>query len=40
MDPEIGYTIDNGEEDKFGFGVDIGSYPRPRTYLVGVNVKF
>lgn len=40
MDPEIGYGIDNGETDKFSSGIDLGYYPRPRTFLAGVNVKF
>ncbi|MCD9015672.1 SusC/RagA family TonB-linked outer membrane protein [Parachryseolinea silvisoli] len=40
MDPEIGYGIDNGERDKFSSGIDLGYYPRPRTFMVGVNVKF
>ena len=35
MDPEIGYGVENGSS-----GVDLGYYPRPRTFLVGVNVKF
>jgi TonB-linked SusC/RagA family outer membrane protein len=35
MDPEIGYG-----PDSFSSGVDLGYYPRPRTYMVGVNVKF
>ncbi|WP_297094491.1 TonB-dependent receptor [uncultured Draconibacterium sp.] len=35
MDPEIGYGVENGSA-----GVDLGYYPRPRTFLVGVNVKF
>ena len=35
MDPEIGY----GTSDWVS-GVDLGYYPRPRTFLVGVNVKF
>lgn len=35
MDPEIGY----GTEDWVS-GVDLGYYPRPRVYLVGVNLKF
>ncbi|WP_210487600.1 SusC/RagA family TonB-linked outer membrane protein [Rufibacter aurantiacus] len=34
MDPEIGYS--NG----FASGVDLGYYPRPRTVLVGTNIKF
>ncbi len=35
MDPEIGYGT-----DKWVSGVDLGYYPRPRTILVGVNLKF
>jgi len=35
MDPEIGYGVQNGSS-----GVDLGYYPRPRTILMGVNVKF
>ena len=35
MDPEIGYGV-----DKWVTGVDLGYYPRPRTVLVGVNLKF
>jgi len=35
MDPEIGYGLENGSA-----GVDVGYYPRPRTVLVGLNVKF
>ena len=40
MDPEIGYGIDNGSTDRFSSGIDLGYYPRPRTYMVGVNIKF
>ncbi|WP_258098924.1 SusC/RagA family TonB-linked outer membrane protein [Marinoscillum pacificum] len=40
MDPEIGYGIDNGETDRFSSGVDLGYYPRPRTFMVGLNVSF
>ena len=40
MDPEIGYGIDNGETDRFSSGIDLGYYPRPRTFLVGLNVTF
>lgn len=37
MDPEIGYgTEDNG----WVSGIDLGYYPRPRTMLFGVNLKF
>lgn len=35
MDPEIGYGIDAGSS-----GIDLGYYPRPRTYMVGLNVTF
>lgn len=35
MDPEIGY----GTSDWVS-GIDLGYYPRPRTYLFGVNLKF
>lgn len=35
MDPEIGYGTDGWVS-----GVDLGYYPRPRTFLFGVNLKF
>jgi hypothetical protein len=35
MDPEIGYGVEDGSS-----GVDLGYYPRPRTVMIGVNVKF
>ncbi len=35
MDPEVGYGLENGSS-----GVDLGFYPRPRTFLLGVNLKF
>jgi len=35
MDPEIGYGTDGWVS-----GIDVGYYPRPRTFLVGVNLKF
>ena len=35
MDPEIGYGTDNWVS-----GIDVGYYPRPRTFLFGVNLKF
>lgn len=34
MDPEIGYG------EGFSSGTDFGYYPRPRTYMLGLNVKF
>ena len=36
MDPEIGY----GDEKGWVSGIDLGFYPSPRTYLLGVNLKF
>lgn len=39
MDPEVGYGISN-ENYAFSSGVDLGYYPRPRTFLVGLNVTF
>ena len=35
MDPEIGYGMDGWVS-----GIDLGYYPRPRTILFGVNLKF
>lgn len=40
MDPEVGYGFDNGDTDKFSSGVDLGFYPRPRTVMFGVSLKF
>jgi TonB-linked SusC/RagA family outer membrane protein len=41
MDPEVGYSASDASGNySFGQGVDLGSYPRPQTFLVGVNVKF
>lgn len=34
MDPEIGFGTDS-----FSSGVDVGYYPRPRTFMMGLNVK-
>lgn len=36
MDPEIGY----GDGKSWASGIDVGFYPVPRTFLVGVNLKF
>ena len=38
MDPENGAAL-NGNEP-WVTGVDVGNYPQPRTYMVGVNIKF
>lgn len=35
MDPEVGYGVNS-----WASGVDFGYYPRPRTVLVGLNLKF
>jgi TonB-linked outer membrane protein, SusC/RagA family len=41
MDPEVGFSAQGSNSAyNFGQGVDVGFYPRPRTYLVGLNVKF
>ncbi|PWG80974.1 SusC/RagA family TonB-linked outer membrane protein [Pararcticibacter amylolyticus] len=39
MDPEIGTSSD---DTNYGWasGIDIGFYPNPRTYLIGVGIKF
>lgn len=38
MDPECGKSLN--DDEPWVTGVDVGNYPQPRTYLVGVNVKF
>ena len=40
MDPEIGSSGGNDDSYSWGAGIDNGFYPSPRTYLVGVNIKF
>jgi hypothetical protein len=35
MDPELGYSGSG-----WGQGMDFGQYPRPRTFLAGINIKF
>ncbi|MFC2138577.1 SusC/RagA family TonB-linked outer membrane protein, partial [Bacteroidota bacterium] len=41
FDPEVGYgDYDEDRYDNFSTGIDIGYYPVPRTYLVGLNVTF
>ncbi|UPK67433.1 SusC/RagA family TonB-linked outer membrane protein [Chitinophaga filiformis] len=34
MDPEVGYN------EGFSSGVDLGYYPRPRTMMIGANIRF
>jgi TonB-linked SusC/RagA family outer membrane protein len=36
MDPEIGY----GNDQSWVSGIDLGFYPTPRTYLIGLNLTF
>lgn len=40
MDPDVGFGFDNGIQDKFSSGIDLGFYPNPRTMLVGASLKF
>ena len=42
IDPEIGYSPTNSSNttDNWASGIDVGFYPSPITYLVGVNLKF
>ncbi|MEL4307740.1 SusC/RagA family TonB-linked outer membrane protein [Joostella sp. CR20] len=39
MDPEVGYGVSTNDYN-FSSGVDVGYYPRPRTYMMGLNIKF
>lgn len=36
MDPEVGY----GADASWVSGIDLGSYPQPRTILIGINLKY
>lgn len=40
MDPEVGYGPEGDNGMGWASGVDVGYYPRPRTILFGVNLKF
>jgi len=40
LDPEIGYGGGDADQDSWVQGIDLGYYPTPRTFLVGVNLKF
>jgi len=43
MDPEVGYGYNGGtgqDDSSWSSGIDLGFYPSPRTYMVGVNIKF
>ncbi|WP_179008948.1 SusC/RagA family TonB-linked outer membrane protein [Winogradskyella forsetii] len=36
----VGFNSDTGSSNAIGSGIDYGFYPNPRTYLVGMNLKF
>lgn len=38
MDPEVGHSGE--DKSQWSSGIDVGFYPSPRTYMVGVNLKF
>jgi TonB-linked SusC/RagA family outer membrane protein len=41
LDPEVGYgDYDATRYNNYSTGIDIGYYPIPRTYMVGLNIKF
>ena len=40
MDPEVGGQGGSGDSYGWAAGIDTGVYPAPRTYLIGVNIKF
>jgi len=43
MDPEVGFGNDaasEGSSPSWTSGIDLGFYPSPRTFLIGVNIKF
>jgi len=41
MDPEIGSALGTNTTDQpWATNIDVGFYPQPRTYLVGINLKF
>jgi hypothetical protein len=45
MDPEIGANAGSRDQSTYEAqdwvqGIDVGFYPAPRTYMVGVNIKF
>ena len=42
LDPEVGFGGNNlyGQGNNWMTGVDLGSYPSPRTFLVGINLSY
>ncbi len=39
LDPEVGYGSSSTFES-MSSGIDLGTYPQPRQYLLGINIKF
>lgn len=39
LDPEVGYGASSSYES-MSSGIDLGTYPQPRQYMVGLNLKF
>ena len=35
MDPDVGYA-----QEGYAAGIDLGYYPNPRTFIIGINLKF
>ncbi|WP_423126934.1 TonB-dependent receptor [Gaoshiqia sp. Z1-71] len=40
MDPEVGFGVDDNAGHSYATGIDVGYYPHPRNYLIGLNLKF
>jgi TonB-dependent starch-binding outer membrane protein SusC len=40
MDPEVGFGVEDTYKHEYSRGIDVGYYPHPRNYLLGLNVKF
>ena len=41
MDPAVGFSAQGANSNyNFGQGVDVGFYPTPKTYLMGLRIKF
>jgi TonB-linked SusC/RagA family outer membrane protein len=38
IDPEVGYGNTESDGNNWSSGIDLGYYPQPRTFLVGLNV--
>jgi hypothetical protein len=40
MDPEVGFGDTTSDGYSFGSGIDLGYYPRARSIILGLNMKF